>query len=485
MSSYGLFYAIFHHMNIFTKSELMSYYQCPKRLWLEKHRSELAKDEPDEMIIANGEAVGELARNLHPDGIYIDTLNPAEALSLTAKYKDSKTSLFEPAFEHSGVRVRIDILHGDTLTEVKSGTKAKAHYITDAAIQAWVTKQSGQNVSKVRLAIVDSDFVYQGNGHDGLLKFEDITEQVESSYEHIPGLIENAKQTVDGDEPDILTGTQCNNPHACPFKGYCNATRPEYPIESLPRAGKIVDALRQEDIHAIEDIPEGWLTNSTHEKVRRAVASGEAEIDAELIDFIKGLEYPRYYLDFEAIAFAVPIWEGTRPHQHLPFQWSCHIEDAPEKLTHKEFLDISGNPPMRPFAESLIGAMESSGPIIVYSGYEQRIIKALQKLYLDLHDDLQAILDRLVDILPLMRNHYYHPQQHGSWSIKALLPIVAPELNYKNLNNVHNGTEAQMAFVKAIDPQTDPATRKQLELDMLIYCKLDTLAMVKLVSHFQ
>ena len=137
---------------------------------------------------------------------------------------------------------------------------------------------------------MDSDFVYQGDGHDGLLKFEDITEQVESSYEHVPGLIENAKQTVAGDEPTILTGTQCNNPRACPFKGYCNATRLEYPIESLPRAGKIVDALRQEDIHAIEDIPEGWLTNATHEKVRRAVTNGEAEIDAELIDFIKELK---------------------------------------------------------------------------------------------------------------------------------------------------------------------------------------------------
>lgn len=178
-------------MSVFTKSELMSYYQCPKRLWLEKH--ELAKDEPDEMIIANGEAVGELARSLHSGGIHIDTLNPAEALSLTSYHKDSGSPLFEPAFEHSGVRVRVDILHGDTLTEVKSGTKAKPHYITDAAIQAWVTNQSGQSVSKVQLAIVDSDFVYQGDEHNGLLKFKDITEQVESSYEHIPGLIENAK----------------------------------------------------------------------------------------------------------------------------------------------------------------------------------------------------------------------------------------------------------------------------------------------------
>ncbi len=470
-------------MSIFTKSDLISYYQCPKSLWLKKHLPELAKDKPDEMIITNGESVGELARNLHPNGIHIDTLEPTEALNLTAQHKNSSAPIFEPIFEYDGVRVRVDILHGNILTEVKSGTKTKPHYITDAAIQAWVTSQSGQNVNKVQLAIVDSEFIYQGNSHDGALKFEDITDQVKKTYKHIPDLIENAKQTVSGAEPIIATGTQCNKPHACPFKAYCNATRPEYPIESLPRAGKAVGALRQEGIHAIGDIPEGRLTNAIHEKVRRTVISGKPEIDAELTTFIKELGYPRYYLDFEAIAFAVPIWAGTRPHQHLPFQWSCHIERKVDSLEHKEFLNISGNPPMRDFAESLIAAMGNAGPIIVYSPYEQRMIKTAQKLYPDLVEPLQKLTDRLVDLLPWMRDHYYHPQQHGSWSIKALLPIVAPELNYKDLNDVHNGTEAQMAFVKAIDPNIDEATKKQLELDMLIYCKLDTLAMVKLVGY--
>lgn len=435
------------------------------------------------MIIANGKAVGQLAREQFSDGIHIETLNHQIALQLTQEYAQTDTTLFEPAFEHGGVRVRVDILDGDTLTEVKSSTKVKDHYLTDAAIQAWAAHHAGHPVRKVQLAVVDSEYVYQGEGYGGLLKFEDVTEQVLESFQYIPGLIENANLTVAGDEPLTLTGPQCNKPHACPFKQYCQADRPEYPIETLPYIGKVLDALRQEDIHTIEDIPEGWLTNAIHERVRRTVLSGEAEIDAELVQMVKDLSFPRYYLDFEAIAFAVPIWPGTRPHQHLPFQWSCHIETAASALEHSEFLDISGTAPMRAFAESLIQALAQDGPIIVYSGYEERILKSLQQLYPGLSDSLAAIVDRLVDLLPPMRKHFYHPQQHGSWSIKALLPIVAPDLNYKALENVHNGTEAQLAFTKCIDPATNPTTRQKLQQDMLAYCKLDTLAMVRVVQY--
>jgi hypothetical protein len=462
----------------------MSFYQCPKRFWLENHKPEAAEDEPDEQMIANGEAVGEAARGLFPGGIKIDTLNPEQALADTMSLLAQGVPLFEPAFQHDGVRVRVDILQGDTLTEVKSGTSVKDHYFTDAAIQAWATHHSGHLLSKVQLAILNADFVYQGNGYDGLLKFDDITSFVQDAYPNIPGLVENARQVMAGAEPPlVLTGPQCNNPTACPFQGYCSAGRPEYPVESLPRSAKIVDICRQNGITAIADIPENWLTSEIHQRVRRTVLSGQPEIDAELVNAVRELAYPRYYLDFEAIAFAVPIWVGTSPHQHLPFQWSCHIETAPGTVEHAEFLDISGQPPMRAFTESLIQTLGTTGSIVVYSHYEKQVLGNLCKIYPDLQPQLSAIIDRLVDLLPPMRKHFYHPQQHGSWSIKALLPVVAPDLNYKLLENVHNGTEAQAAFMKASNPLTDTTTRQKLEQDMLAYCKLDTLAMVKLVHY--
>jgi hypothetical protein len=465
----------------------MSFYQCPKRFWLEKHKPEAAEeDDSDEQLIANGEAVGEVARSLFSGGIKVDTLNPEQALADTMQLLAQGVPLFEAAFEHGGVRVRVDILQSDTLTEVKSGTSVKDHYLTDAAVQAWATSQSGHALGKIQLAVLNSDFVYQGNGYDGLLKFEDVTSFVQTSYPDIPGLVEHARRVMAGAEPPlVLTGPQCNKPHGCPFQGHCSAGRPEYPIESLPRSAKIVDALRQEGIAAIEDIPDNWLNNEIHQRVRRTVISGQPEIDAELVEAVRGLAYPRYYLDFEAIAFAVPIWVGTRPHQHLPFQWSCHIEPAAGVLEHAEFLDISGQPPMRAFAESLIQALGAAGPVIVYSHYEKQVLTNLCAIYPDLQPQLAAIIARLFDLLPYMRKHFYHPAQQGSWSIKALLPVVAPDLNYKMLETVHNGTEAQMAFIKATSSTTDATTKQKLEQDMLAYCKLDTLAMVKLAKYVE
>ncbi len=471
-------------MSNLTKSDLMSYFQCPKRLWLEKHKPEEAHDEPDEQIIANGEAVGAAARELFAGGMKVDTLNPDQALADTQTLLQGNAPLFEAAFEHDGVRVRVDIIHGDTLTEVKSGTSVKEHYSMDAAIQAWVTHHGGHPLSKVQLAIVNSDFVYQGNGYDGLLKFEDLTDFARDSYPKIPNLLANARATLETpDPPLVLPGPQCNKPHACPFQQYCEAGRPDYPVESLPRSGKIVDICRQNGITAIADIPENWLTNEIHQRVQRTVRSGKAEIDPLLIETVRNLAFPRYYLDFEAIAFAVPIWVGTRPHQQLPFQWSCHIEQADGSIVHREFLDISGEPPMRSFTKSLIAMLGTDGPIVVYSDYERRMLKSLCELYPDLEHQLEPIMGRLFDLLPLMRKHFYHPQQHGSWSIKALLPIVAPELDYKQLANVHNGTEAQLAFTRCIADDIDPDSKATLESDMLAYCKLDTWAMVKL-AHF-
>jgi hypothetical protein len=473
-------------MEFLTKSELMSFWQCPKKFWLEKHKPEAADNEPDEQMIANGEAVGEAARGLFPGGVKVDTLDLEQALATTLKLLPQGTTLFEPAFEHGGVRVRVDILQGDTLTEVKSGTSAKDHYFTDAAIQAWTTSNSGHRLSKVQLALLNPGFVYQGDGYEGLLNFNDATASIQDSYQHIPSLVENARLVRAGTEPPlILTGPQCNSPIACPFQGYCSAGRPEYPVESLPRSAKIVDVCRQNGIAAIADIPENWLTSEIHQRVRRTIITGQPEIDAELLSLIRTLAYPRYYLDFEAIAFAVPIWIGTSPHQHLPFQWSCHIETAPGMMEHAEFLDISGQPPMRSFAESLIQTLGKTGPIIVYSPYEKQILGNLCKIYPDLQPQLSAVINRLVDLLPHMRKHFYHPQQHGSWSIKALLPVVAPDLNYKMLENVHNGTEAQAAFMKSSNPLTDPATKQKLEQDMRAYCKLDTLAMVQLVKYLE
>ncbi len=190
-------------------------------------------------------------------------------------------------------------------------------------------------------------------------------------------------------------------------------------------------------------------------------------------------------MDFETINFAVPRWAGTRPHQQLPFQWSCHIDRGGRELEHREFLDTSGNSPRRAFAESLIEAVEIDGPIIVYGTFESTVLKTLIEFCPDLEVPINNIIDRLVNLLPWLQNHYYHPAMKGSWSIKAVLPTVAPHLDYKQLEDVKNGTLAQLAYLDIINPETDQTVRKLKIYNLLKYCQLDTKAMVEVVKYFR
>ncbi|MCK7529062.1 MAG: DUF2779 domain-containing protein [Ignavibacteriales bacterium] len=212
--------------------------------------------------------------------------------------------------------------------------------------------------------------------------------------------------------------------------------------------------------------------------------SGRAEISSELPRILRGFPYPRYYLDFETIQFAIPIWMGTHPYQQLPFQWSCHVEEANGSLAHFEFLDTSGSPPMRPLAERLLTCLGSAGPLISYGHFEKTIIRNLAQMLPDLSALLERLTTRIVDLLPILRTHYYHRDMAGSWSIKAVLPAIAPELNYESLGKVHNGMEAQAAYFEVIDSATTPERRQELTRSMADYCRQDSLAMWEIVRYF-
>jgi hypothetical protein len=180
----------------------------------------------------------------------------------------------------------------------------------------------------------------------------------------------------------------------------------------------------------------------------------------------------------------VPIWKGTRPFQQIPFQFSLHRLSRTGKLTHKEFIDLSGQDPSRRFAEALIAACGERGPIFVYSSFESSRIYELAKRFPRLARPLLAIDDRLVDLLPIASEHYYHPDQQGRWSIKNVLPTIAPDLRYDELDGVQDGGMAMMAFREALHPDTAGARKVEIEGQLLDYCRLDTEAMVRVWAYF-
>jgi hypothetical protein len=205
------------------------------------------------------------------------------------------------------------------------------------------------------------------------------------------------------------------------------------------------------------------------------------ELDPQASLELAKLSYPRNYLDFETISFAMPIWEGTRPFEQLTFQWSCHIEDNPGNFEHFEFLDTSGKPPMLEFAEKLISTIDNDGPVIVYSSYEEVALRSMSNRFPELVEEIERIKARLFDLLPLTKKYYCHPDMRGSWSIKSVLPTIAPELDYSDLE-VQGGQAAQQKFLKMITTGINEDDLKQGRTALLKYCERDTLAMVKLAQ---
>ncbi len=252
----------------------------------------------------------------------------------------------------------------------------------------------------------------------------------------------------------------------------------------LPRGGKAVATLRAAGYRDLRDVPDGTLTAPNHVRVWRATKTGRPDITPGAGAELAALPYPRFYLDFETVQMAVPIWAGTRPYEQLPFQWSCHVEKADGSLEHGAFLDLSGTPPMRAFAESLIAFVGTDGPIFSYSSFEQTILKRCAIRFPDLGRTSECdSRTRLVDLLPLAERSYYHPAMMGSWSIKSVVPTIAPDLDYGKLGEVQDGGQAGVAYLEAIDPRTATARREAIERDLSAYCAHDTLAMVRL-AHF-
>jgi len=284
--------------------------------------------------------------------------------------------------------------------------------------------------------------------------------------------------------PDIHVGAQCNKPYDCQFQSYCWPTDTRYPITGLrgskAKLGEYV-ALGARDIL---DVDENSITAATQQRIYRVTCKGEPEILDGARQTLEALPYPRYYLDFETIGPGVPIWPGTRPYATIPVQWSCHVEQEGGELNHEEFLDLSGQPPMRALAEKMIECLGDSGPVLMYTTYEQKVIEGLIDMFPDLAEPLEEIVSRLWDLHPVVKQNYYHPDMLGSWSIKAVLPTINPDMDYAKLEGIAEGTAASDGFIEAINPETDMVRKLELEEQLLRYCKFDTEAMVEIVRFF-
>ncbi len=501
-----------------TKSDLLAAIQCVRRLWLEKRRPDLiAKDDPALYRRAvDGQIVGQKARELLGKDVIFPKGHPDPEKAASTGKSMLEAAPNTPAVEfpmfHESIYARADALVPEkgayALRETKSSTfplkqdkitpsSPKDHHLLDLAIQLWVMEAVGIPHTRAELNLLNGQWRYGGDGnYTGLFRLMDVTHDVVELKSSVPDLIKIAKATLAGGLPKATTGPHCKSPNECPFLSHCltlDPTGPEHPIELLPGpAGKaLAKRLKKSKGYTslLEPTPEELTGDEADlfRRIQKAHRTGETILEPGGRTLLEVLSYPRYYFDFEGIDLPVPRWKGVKPYEQVPFQWSCHIETSPGQFKHEEFLDLSGNDPSPACIQRMFDVLkpEHTGPIFVYSAtYERTVLSHLVERFPDQKAGLEKLIARLYDLLPVVRANFYHPSMKASFSIKKVLPVIAPDLDYGALDEVTAGTSAQVAYLYAVlDPGTSVERKADLEAKLRKYCTQDTWAMVE-VAHY-
>lgn len=486
---------------LLSKSSLKSFDQCPLRLWYEHFHPELATPPGDDVLfrMQRGTEVGELARWRYPDGTLVTAEDSERELALCQTLEAMKDAsapvLYEAAFQHETVLARADILVRSThrptlrrpeswdLVEVKSAMNAKDVYVRDLAIQLWVARSAGVRVRRAGLLLLNRDYVYDGStlDVDELFRFEDLTAEAEAMHGEVEALVGEAQEMfLEGEVPQIDPGEQCREPYECPFLEHCTkgARALEHPVSDLPYLNRRKrESLKRLGVEQIPRIPRTFPLTDMQERVRHCVVRERPFVSTELAERLENVVHPVHHLDFEAFSPAIPRYAGTSPYEAVPFQYSVHTEIENGKLLHREFLHTDGEAPHRTLAANLVADLGAKGSICVYTGYERRILKALAAHAPELSHALHALTERLWDLYPVVRDNYYHPDFRGSFSLKAVTPVLAPQLCYERLA-IGDGTAAATAYEQSLEMPDGPQRESVLE-SLREYCGVDTLALVE------
>ena len=479
-----------------SKSRFVAGVQCLKRLYWQVHEPDLAA-EPDASacaIMEQGREVGMLARQLFPGGVEVVSdggLDQAIRATRELVANPEIPALFEAAFEHDGVAVRVDVLHRRRdgrwrLVEVKSSTVVKEEHLDDVGIQYRVVSRCGVDLASVCLAHINRNYVFDGGSIDvrRLFKVRNLTRRVERLHTKLTFQLRSAFTVLAMRKaPDLSPGRHCTNPVTCEFFERCNSPRPHDHIGFLPRIhASAMEELEELGVESIRDVPDDFELTEIQRRAATCVQAGEPWFSPELGEVLGGLTYPLYFADFETVNWAVPPFAGMRPYDHLPFQWSVHVLRRPgAEPEHYEFLAIDGGDPRREFISSLCASLGERGTIVVYSSFESQRLSELASWFPEFADRITAIQTRLFDLLPVVREHTYHPAYAGSYSIKSVLPALVPEMTYDGIE-VANGQAAGVAWESLVCGGLDRGEYDRIRKALLVYCGLDTLAMVKLLD---
>lgn len=489
-----------------TKTDYLEYTFCKKNLWLKKHRPSLFQDVElsafEKKIIEEGNMADEEARNLFPEGILVDS-HGSDAVLDTKQYLDKKESvIFQATFSEDVFFIRADILvydekkNGYELYEVKASNEIKRkephHYIHDLAFQKLVIEKSGLKIIKSGVIYLNREYKKNGKvNYRELFVIEDISEEVEESLEGVQKQMEDIKTYLSMNEEN---GCEClyrgRNSHCTTFK-YSNPEVPEYSVHDINRIGaskKILYDWIDRGIYSLDDIDNPEVLKGAKKAQYDAYILGRPIVDAIAIkEELEALEFPLYFFDYEGFVSAVPMFDGFGAYEQVPFQYSLHVMQEDGEIEHREFLITNPEGDItRPLVERIVEDIKTKGTVISwYKTYEKQRNEKLAELHPEHADFFEVINEKMFDLMTIFsKNYYVDPKFVGSASIKKVLPVIVPELTYKSLN-ISKGDQASERWERMIFPDTPEEEKKQIEKDLLVYCKLDTWAMVKIYEFLK
>lgn len=475
-----------------SKSDYIMGLDCVKALWLKKNRKDLTPEYDDRTLqnFETGEKVQELACDYYGKGVFVDAEN-RDVFGGAAKTKVlAKTNdiIYEATAKlDNGCFCRIDIMmrNGDAwdLIEIKSATEVKDYYIDDLAFQKYVFENAGYPVKNCKVLHLNNQYVRHGDlDISQLFTEEDVSDMVNAKKSEVEMYVKGMLSYQEmPDEPEIPLHSSCSD---CPFYGYCGKDLPEYSVFDLLSSKNADLFYNQTHSFSVEDVSEDWCSTEKQLIDRAAYLNKSLHIEPEHIqEWLNTLEYPLYYLDYETVQCAIPMFDGAKPYSQIPFQFSLHIQDTSDaEPRHIEFLHQQRSDPRRALAEALVKGCGKKGSIVVYNqAFEMTRNKELAELFPDLAADLLAINERVIDqLIPFRSRALYSYKQKSSASIKYVLPAFS-DLSYKGMN-IANGGEAMSKYLAFLEGNQTEEESKQMFADLLKYCGQDTYAMVLLMK---
>lgn len=437
-----------------------------------------------------GKEIGELARQLYPTGVLVESkgLAPEEAAQATAQVLSKNPDVvFEATFTFGRLTARVDILRrtpgGWEIVEVKSSKSVKTAHRQDVAFQAYVARQSGINVTGFHVIVLNEDYVLQTLNPvvSELFKESNVAKAVETYQEALSTDTDRFIKLLDGESyPESPMDKNCRK---CEFFSHCEPRMPEDDVAYLyfPARNQITK-LREIGKTKLWHLGPEDTKNDIQARQLIAIREQQDWLDNEALRGLLQLSEPIHFIDFETIMPAVPRWPGTKPYFTVPFQWSNHILEN-GVVRHEEFIHRGEDNPAQAFTTSLLRSLKGAATIVVYSSFEEQRVKNLDALGFEGANLIkQALENRQVDLLQIIREHTYFRGYQGSFSIKTVLPTLVPTLSYSDL--AIQGGDVASALYAQVATMTEADATKTIN-DLLAYCKRDTEAMVEIYRKLQ